>query len=426
MNFDPTAKRKSAAHLSREPRQVRAEEALAKISAAVISILADEGPSSLTHRRVAQVARVPLASTTYYYDTKFAMIADATGRLLQEYVHSFATVAERHRAGNPVVPDLPSLIRKLLVNAAGRHGKMTLAWCEIMLDCARSQAGHLLARQWLEEMDKVWFELATELDVEQAGEVVSQAIDTVMGLLVLTKSLDLSPAQILALLRDRCAFEAVITPRPSQQGQALDVAARSTSKPISTRSRILDSAVHILLSGEPGPLSYRAVAERSGLTSAAVAYHFPTLAALLEAAQRRLFGMFLDRYTEFLSITAKQHADSDTLTDLVNVIFVREMSEGGAIHLAALRIWLDASRNVALRPLVSDFTVKFVRQWAAWLETIGAPARHDYSLIALGHYIGKCIRLLSTGVATRDLARARKGFMQTFQQFAQSKSPFAD
>ena len=44
---------------------------------AVLRIVADTGPDAVTHRRVAEVAELPLASTTYWFSSKDELIADA-------------------------------------------------------------------------------------------------------------------------------------------------------------------------------------------------------------------------------------------------------------------------------------------------------------------------------------------------------------
>ena len=419
---------KPSAGLSRPPRasrQVRSEETQAKIAQAVVFILADEGPGALTHRRVARVAGVSLASTTYHYQNKFDMIAAATERLLAEYVQSFVRVIDRHRSGDPVVSDFPQLIFKLIINAAGHHGRKTLAWCEIMLDCARSTAGHVLARRWLNEMDKAWTELAFELHVEQPSDLVRPAIDTVMGLLFLTKALDLSPAQIDRLFCAHETFDQVVG-SPVRAGPASGLnRAQGMIRAPHTRERIVGSAVQLLIAGDLGPLSYRAVAERSDLTSAAVAYHFPMAEMLYEAAQRELFDRSLRTYVGSIDAVTSQKLAGRSTVDLAFATFIREVTEYGPLHLASFSVWLDATRKVALKPLVMALAHEMLEQWSRWLETIGAPERPDYALIALGHYIGKVIRALSTGVAITDLAQARAEFGNVLQNLADAECPFS-
>src|ERR1700759_3036066 len=59
---------------------------------AVLRIVAEVGPDAVTHRRVAEVAGLPLASTTYWFDSKEHLLTAAlelaaerdTARLLQD------------------------------------------------------------------------------------------------------------------------------------------------------------------------------------------------------------------------------------------------------------------------------------------------------------------------------------------------------
>jgi DNA-binding transcriptional regulator YbjK len=70
------------------PRGAARREALLE---AVLRIVADVGPDAVTHRRVAEVAGLPLASTTYWFDSKEHLLTAAlelaaerdTARLLE-------------------------------------------------------------------------------------------------------------------------------------------------------------------------------------------------------------------------------------------------------------------------------------------------------------------------------------------------------
>src|SRR5437868_10053474 len=71
------------------PRGAARREALLE---AVLRIVADVGPDAVTHRRVAEEAQLPLASTTYWFDSKEHLLTAAlemaaerdTARLLGE------------------------------------------------------------------------------------------------------------------------------------------------------------------------------------------------------------------------------------------------------------------------------------------------------------------------------------------------------
>ena len=56
------------------PRGAARREALLE---AVLKIVAEVGPDAVTHRRVAEVAGLPLASTTYWFDSKEQLLTAA-------------------------------------------------------------------------------------------------------------------------------------------------------------------------------------------------------------------------------------------------------------------------------------------------------------------------------------------------------------
>ena len=56
------------------PRGAARREALLE---ATLRIVADTGADAVTHRRVAEVAQLPLASTTYYFDSKEQLLTAA-------------------------------------------------------------------------------------------------------------------------------------------------------------------------------------------------------------------------------------------------------------------------------------------------------------------------------------------------------------
>jgi DNA-binding transcriptional regulator YbjK len=75
-------------HKDSRPRGAARREALLE---AVLRIVAEVGPDAVTHRRVAEVAGLPLASTTYWFDSKEQLLTAAlelaaerdTARLLE-------------------------------------------------------------------------------------------------------------------------------------------------------------------------------------------------------------------------------------------------------------------------------------------------------------------------------------------------------
>ncbi|KRB86390.1 hypothetical protein ASE00_06685 [Sphingomonas sp. Root710] len=407
----------------RVARQTRSEDALARIAQAVIGLLASEGQAALTHRRVADLAGVSLAATTYYYAGKFEMINDATARLLDAYINAFIRAAERHREGRLGIETLPALVVKLLKNAAGRHGRDTLAWFEIMLDCARHPKGHAIARGWLEAMDTAWTELAAELGHPPGSLKIGPAVDVVMGLLFITVPLGLSADEMEALMERNER----LSPRAGDmvQGEVARLPGdltRVTNKSRETRDRIVEAALELLMEGD-APLSYSAIAARVGLTVPTTTYHFGTLSALQTAAQRRLMGQAAAHYQHVRERIGSVAHEPAAIADIMADIFEAETTEGARLALAAFAIWVDAARKPELRPEVADMITRRIDDVRELLGKIGALARPGNALIALAQLLGREIRALSTGGFPDDRIVARQEFLETLLSLQSDSHP---
>ena len=144
-----TTPRKAKAETTR-PRGPARREALLE---AVLKIVAEVGPDAVTHRRVAEVAGLPLASTTYWFDSKEHLLTAAlelaaerdTARLLAygaEMEHSDvdaldAVVGAIGDCDDGTQPNRGSLIATftLLLEAARRPALQEVAqrWTEVYL-----------------------------------------------------------------------------------------------------------------------------------------------------------------------------------------------------------------------------------------------------------------------------------------------------
>src|SRR3954452_11766672 len=69
-----------------------------EILEATLRVIGESGVNSVTHRAVAQEADVALASTTYYFDSKSALVEEALELIVArsiEYVREYTTCPER-------------------------------------------------------------------------------------------------------------------------------------------------------------------------------------------------------------------------------------------------------------------------------------------------------------------------------------------
>lgn len=143
--------RRSTRSRTVRPRGAARREALLE---ATLRIVADTGADAVTHRRVAEVAQLPLASTTYYFDSKEQLLTAALQLAAERDLARLHTLAEqlRTRSGDPahavaLVLD-PAGELSDEERAAGRRS--LLAGYTLLLEAARRPALRELTRRWTE------------------------------------------------------------------------------------------------------------------------------------------------------------------------------------------------------------------------------------------------------------------------------------
>ena len=130
---------------SPRPRGAARREALLE---AVLTIVAETGPDAVTHRRVAEVAGLPLASTTYWFESKDHLLTAAlelaaerdTTRLLQ-----YAAAAGREDI-DPIDAVIGA-ITECDDPARANHGSL-IATFALLLEAARRPALQEIAQRW--------------------------------------------------------------------------------------------------------------------------------------------------------------------------------------------------------------------------------------------------------------------------------------
>jgi DNA-binding transcriptional regulator YbjK len=138
-------RRRSAAR----PRGAARREALLE---ATLQIVADTGADAVTHRRVAEVAQLPLASTTYYFDSKEELLTAALELAAERDLIRLHTIADDRRR-------LPASADDAVAAAMGPSGqphdpaagrRSLLASYTLLLEAARRPALQALTRRWTE------------------------------------------------------------------------------------------------------------------------------------------------------------------------------------------------------------------------------------------------------------------------------------
>jgi len=118
------------------PRQARAERTRRRLLEAALRLLAEGGPSAVTHRAVSERAGVSLGATTYYFGSKRDLLAEVFRVHLAGVHERVAALADASGAGPPARARAAGLARFL--EAAVRDDRLgTLATLELALERAR-------------------------------------------------------------------------------------------------------------------------------------------------------------------------------------------------------------------------------------------------------------------------------------------------
>jgi DNA-binding transcriptional regulator YbjK len=135
---------------------------------ATLRIVADTGADAVTHRRVAEVAQLPLASTTYYFESKEQLLTAALEVAAERDLARLHELADQRRK-LPADPEhAVALVLDTTVElsddeqAAGRRS--LLAGYTLLLEAARRPALRELTRRWTE----AYMTTVTEL-LQRAG-----------------------------------------------------------------------------------------------------------------------------------------------------------------------------------------------------------------------------------------------------------------
>jgi TetR/AcrR family transcriptional regulator, regulator of biofilm formation and stress response len=112
------------------------------IVAATLRVIGERGADAVTHRAVAAEAGVPLASTTYYFASKEALVREAFELAIDRSLALVEEHADRARGGS--VDRLVALAAAQLADA----GAPLAAQFELMLEAGRRHELHDLAARW--------------------------------------------------------------------------------------------------------------------------------------------------------------------------------------------------------------------------------------------------------------------------------------
>ena len=130
------------------PRGAARREALLD---AVLQVVADEGVDAVTHRRVAEVAGLPLASTTYWFESKEHLLTAALERAAERDIERLQAFIREDPTG--AADPLERAVGAILdpVEDAGPTSRsLLLATYALMLEAARRPELRDATMRWTE------------------------------------------------------------------------------------------------------------------------------------------------------------------------------------------------------------------------------------------------------------------------------------
>ena len=372
----------------------------------VITVLANEGLGRLTHRRVAQAAGVSLAATTYHFRSKAEMVADASARLMADYIDDFDRLAESCSRGERSFASLDDLLFRLVANTASRHNARSLAWCEIILDATRSDEGQERARQWFNALYVSWRKLLSQFDGAVRDEAVISGIDTVIGMTLMVHGLGLDADAVARIWSGHAD-----APRAASAGEAESSTGTAlTPKARRTRDAIIEATIDILMREGSGGVGFRTIALHTGMAQSAPSYYFESIGDLLREAEIALFQRSKARYRELSAERATRIASADELADLTMAIYTREATEHALASIAHYSIWLEAAREPGLRDTIARAIVDQASAWQRRLDAITPCGTFEgYRMQAL--FIGGIVRNVACGSNILEISRKRESFL---------------
>jgi DNA-binding transcriptional regulator YbjK len=164
------------------PRGAARREALLE---AVLRIVADVGADAVTHRRVAEVAELPLASTTYWFESKDHLLTAALELAAERDMARLRADAEAaSTAGTDPLEAAVSLIADSCdPGTPGRRASM-IGTFTLLLEAARRPALQEISRRWTEDYLDTLARFMQAAGSEQPRDDAELLLGTADGLLI--------------------------------------------------------------------------------------------------------------------------------------------------------------------------------------------------------------------------------------------------
>jgi len=139
--------------------RVRGQARRERLLKVTIELIAHEGVDAVTHRRVAELAGVPLGSTTYYFATRDRMLVEAMQEFDRQEIEAvrarFGDLDTKRPSRRRYVTEVVDFIAPQL----GEFRWRTLAQYTLLCEAARRPELEALQREWIQAWVSVFQEL---------------------------------------------------------------------------------------------------------------------------------------------------------------------------------------------------------------------------------------------------------------------------
>jgi TetR/AcrR family transcriptional regulator, regulator of biofilm formation and stress response len=172
----------------------RGEVRRRQILEAAVQVIGTGGLAAVTHRAVADVARVPLGSTTYYFRDREDLVRQTMAHAVEIEAARMAAVLDGVQ-GEPTVQRSVELLTAIFLDKSVADPLYDLALFEMFLEATRNPAVRAQTREWsaliAQIVDRVLPPTAPDVPRAVAVQVVAALIDGLMLEAASNRDLDL-------------------------------------------------------------------------------------------------------------------------------------------------------------------------------------------------------------------------------------------
>ncbi|WP_158841624.1 TetR/AcrR family transcriptional regulator [Saccharothrix deserti] len=163
---------------------------------------------------------------------------------------------------------------------------------------------------------------------------------------------------------------------------------------MTVRQRLLDAAAELIAERGWGAVSTRVLADRAGVGSGVVHYHFDSLQAVLTEASLGALRTAVDELPQVLDSV-------DTPADALAALLAALDGHGG--QELFIETFLAATRNDELRGAVAEILIRFRAVLAAWLAERDVPTPVETAAVLAAAVDGVLLHRALSADLTREV-----------------------